>query len=213
MWKEATRRPIPSRNQSKHAAFAVLTFALSLAGCEHIEGGTTVASGPFVAKVEEFLPLDQHQKSATYISDGSKTDYRLKTVTDGNKVSFQAVSHDIVVDEETYLVDGGSVFLVHAVGEDFVEPVPLLKFPLRIGDQYTWKGKLACSDLQLTGMATITTSTGSVAYKGKSQEAIRTDVNLKIGDTANRRLSFWFVKGMGVIKTEMGKNVREPEEQ
>ena len=167
---------------------------------------------PFIAKWDEFLPLDGHQEKANFWADGTLTDYKLKTVSTGDRVTFQAISNEKVVDEESYIVRDGSILLARAAGEDFIEPVTLLKFPLSLGDQYDWQGKIVCNQEKIDCTAKVTTSTDFVTFRFKSQDAVKVEVNLKLNKRVQRKLSFWFVKGMGILKTEIGKNVREPKE-
>lgn len=210
MFLEKRQQKSPWKNRSNLSIlFVALLSAFVVVAC-NVQIGEPEKSSPYVSRVDEFLPLDGWKKGTVYLVDGTATDFKLKTSNEGTKVTFQAVSNDMVVDEEVYDVKDGKVLLCHAVGEDFVEPIPLLKFPLSIGDKYDWKGNLMFEGQSLKGSAQVTTSTDYVNLKDKSQEAIRVEVNLRIADNASRKLSFWFVKGMGALKTEMGKNVREP---
>jgi hypothetical protein len=181
-----------------------------LTGCNNLPQETETSNRPYVHKVDEFLPLNGGQVEAVFSVDGTTTDYKLKTVREGSKVSFQAVSHDMIVDEETYEVKGDQVLLHYAAGEEFQEPIPLMKFPLKVGEEYEWKGAMVSSQESIEGAAKVVTSTDFVRLKDKSQDAIKVEINLTFGKGANRKLSFWFVKGQGVLRTEMGKNVREP---
>ncbi len=167
-------------------------------------------SAPVVAKVDGFLPLDGGQTDASYLVDGTVADYTLKVVKSGDKTSFEALSHNDLVETETYLVKDSNVFLCHALGEDFHDPIPLMKFPLRIGDKYEWKGTLTSGREDFKGTATVDTVWDSVRMKDGSLDAVKVEIDLRIEDVGTRRLSFWFVNGRGVLRTEMGKNVREP---
>jgi len=197
----------------KRNNFSLLLFvliALGFAGCNELQLQGTKPSGPYIHKVDDYLPLKGQQSEATFWSDGTETGYELKTAVKGSQYIFEAVSGDKVVDEEVYEVQGGKVLLVRAAGENFVEPIPLLEFPLHIGDEYQWKGSLACSEEKHVGTAIIITSVDFVRFKDKSQDAVKVEVNLRIDEGSPRKLSFWFVKDMGVMRTEMGKNLREP---
>jgi hypothetical protein len=88
----------------------------------------------------------------------------------------------------------------------------LIKFPLEVGSQYQWQGKLCCEMDTLDAHATAITSTDFVSLKDKSEDALKVEVNLTFGSGATRKLSFWFVKGKGILKTEMVKTIREPKE-
>lgn len=207
MFPEKLRNQLRCPNRSN---ISILIVASCLAGCTSGHFVDVESRQPFAPKVEEFLPLDLGTKNSTYSVDGTRTNYVLKTKKDGTEVSFQAISEGTIVDEEIYDVNDQSIFLKAAAGENFEPPILLLKFPLRVGDHYPWKGKLCCEIERISGTAMVTTSTDFVRGKDKSDDAIKAEMILKFGEGANRKLSFWFVKGKGILKTEMAKNVREP---
>jgi hypothetical protein len=188
----------------------LLLIAGCLVGCDHLKISATETGQPYVHKADEFLPLDAGTANSTYTVDGTKTNYVLKTVKTGTTVNFQATSDGKVVDEEVYDVKDNSILLKSAAGENFNPPVVLVKFPLYVGDQYTWKGSLCCEIEKIEGSATVTTSTDFVQGKDNSSDAIKAEMNLKFGEGASRKLSFWFVNGKGIVKTEILKNVRGP---
>lgn len=210
MFQEKRSKRSRWKNRNNLSFLFVVLLALGFIGCNEIQVQEATSNRPYIHKADEFLPLNAGQTEAVFWSDGTKNDYTLKTWVDGTKTTFQAVSEKMVVDEEIYEVRDSQISLRRAAWEDFVEPVPLLKFPLRLGDEYKWKGTLACSEEKHKGEATVITSGDFVRLKDKSQEAVKVEINLRIDEGAPRKLSFWFVKGMGVLKTEMGKNVREP---
>ena len=189
---------------------SILVVVVGIVGCNQIHVDTVTTNSGYVHGIEEFLPLNAGQTAASFTVDGTKTNYNLKTVASGSTVSFQAISDGNVIDEEVYDVQGHTILLKRAAGENFEPPMTLIKSPLNIGDRYSWKGVLACEIEKIDGHATITTSNDFVPVKDKSEDAIKVEVNLSFGKGANRKLSFWFVKGKGVLKTEMFKNIREP---
>jgi hypothetical protein len=207
MFLEKLRRRSRWLNRNNLAVLIVLT---GLVGCDHFHVDTVSPDSGYVRTIDEFLPLNAGQKSALFTVDGTKTNYAMKTVISGSSISFQAISAGNLVDEEIYDVQGHSILLKRAAGENFEPPITLLKSPLNVGDHYSWKGVLACEIEKIEGHATITSSNDFVPVKDKSEEAVKVEVDLKFGQGANRKLSFWFVKGKGVLKTEIFKNIREP---
>ena len=191
---------------------SILILSGILVGCDHTKISVSTVSSPYVHKMDEFLPLDGGQKDASFTVDGTKTNYTLTTKQVGTTVHFQALSEGTLIDEEVYDIQGKTILLKKAAGENFIPPVTLIQFPLDVGEQYPWKGKLACEMDQIDGTATVTTSTDFVPVNDKSEDAIKVEVNLKFGTGATRKLAFWFVKGHGVLKTEMAKNIREPKQ-
>jgi hypothetical protein len=190
---------------------SILIVVGCLIGCGHTRMVEVQTNQPFVKNVDEFLPLDSASAGSMFVVDGSKTNYKLQTKREGTVVRFQATSDGNIVDEEIYDVQENTILLKAAAGENFEPPVTLIKFPLSVGDQYKWKGKLKCEIEHINANAIITTSTDFVQCKDKCDDAIKAEMNLKFGEGANRKLSFWFVKGKGIVRTEMSKNIREPE--
>ena len=203
----------PKRSQYlNRSSLSILIVAGSLMGCSHEFISARSTAHPYVHKMDDFLPLDSGQKETLYTVDGTKTNYSLKTKKDGSSVHFQAISEGKVIDEEVYDVQNRTILLKEAVGENFLPPITLIEFPLEVGSQYQWKGKLACELNKIDGSATVLTSTDFVSLKDKSEDAIKVEVNLSFGSGGNRKLSFWFVKGQGILKTEMVKTIREPKQ-
>ena len=202
------------RNQSRcqnRINSSILIVVGCLIGCSHGQYVEIETSQPFVHKIDEFLPLDAASTASMFVVDGTKTNYKLRTKRVGSVVHFQAISVGKVVDEEIYDVQDDTVLLKAAAGEIFEPPVTLIKFPLSVGNQYKWSGKLSCEIEHFSASAIVSTSTDFVQGKDKSDDAIKSEMNLKFGKGANRKLSFWFVKGKGIVRTEMSKNIREPE--
>ena len=194
------------------SSFSILLAAGCFLGCDHVRITAHQTGSPFVANIDEFLPLDSGQKETLYTVDGTKTNYALKTKKEGSVVRFQAISEGNIIDEEVYEVKNRTILLKNAVGENFNPPITLIEFPLEVGSQYQWTGKMACEVTSLDGAATVLTSTDFVPLKDKSEDAIKVEVNLRFGNGGNRKLSFWFVKGKGILKTEMVKTIREPKQ-
>lgn len=207
MFLEKQRNQFRWKSQS---SLLILSVVGGLIGCGHFQVSTSIARPPYAHKLDDFLPLNGGQTAADFTVDGTKTNYQLKTNTKDSTVSFQAISDGTLIDEEVYEVKDQAVYLRRAAGENFEPAVMLIKFPLSVGDKYEWKGKLACDLEKIDGNATVLTSTDFVRLKDKSQDAIKVEMNLTFGKGASRKLSFWFVKGKGVLRTEMFKNIREP---
>ncbi|MEI8282650.1 MAG: hypothetical protein WCG75_09625 [Armatimonadota bacterium] len=199
----------PSSNPS--SAFALLAICCMI-GCDHIHTSVVTSPPAYASRIDDFLPLDAGQIDSQFTVDGTKTGYTLETKSEGATVSFQAVSEGKMIDEEVYEVQGKTIVLKKAVGENFTPPITLIKFPLEVGSQYQWQGKLCCELDTLDAHAAVTTSTDFVSLKDKSEDALKVEVNLTFGSGGTRKLSFWFVKGKGILKTEMVKTIREPKE-
>ena len=203
----------PKRPQYwNQSSFSILIVAGSILGCDHVQIASQGTRHSYVHKMDDFLPLDSGQKETLYTVDGTKTNYSLKTKREDSSIHFQAVSEGKIIDEEVYDIQNRTILLRKAVGENFCPSITLIEFPLEVGSQYQWKGKLACELNKMDGSATVSTSTDFVSLKDKSEDAIKVEVNLSFGNGGTRKLSFWFVKGQGILKTEMVKTIREPKQ-
>ncbi len=205
-------RPLKkSQSSNPNSALALIAICCTI-GCDHIHTSVVTSTPAYASKIDDFLPLDAGQTEGQFVVDGTKTNYTLKTKTEGTVVSFQSMSEGKMIDEEMYDVQGNTVVLKKAVGENFMPPITLIKFPLEVGSQYQWQGKLCCELDTLDAHAAVTTSTDFVSHKDQSEDALKVEVNLTFGSGGTRKLSFWFVKGKGILKTEMVKTIREPKE-
>jgi hypothetical protein len=211
MFPEKISKHLRWKSRSKSS---ILVVVACLGGCDHIaiSRSEVKPNQPFIHKMDDFLPLNSGSKESVFTVDGTRTNYQLRSTTKGTTVTFQALSDGKVVDEEVYDVQDKMVLLKTAAGENFDPPVVLLRFPLTVGDQYSWKGKLCCDIEKINGSATVVTSTDYVPRNEKNDDAIKAEMNLSFGEGASRKLSFWFVKGKGVVKTQMYKNTREPKQ-
>lgn len=88
-----------------------------------------------------------------------------------------------------------------SLGDFFEPPIPLLKFPMTVGDQWTWTGENLSGDLHKAS-AKITTS--------EQPTTVRVQVELALdsgtGVPAKRTMTFVFAPGRGVVRREIGES-------
>lgn len=126
----------------------------------------------------------------------------------GNLMTLDLRAHDESFETETYEFDKSQFALTQASEESFTPPLPLLKFPMKVGDAWTWKGSIK-SGAERPAEASISTRPDKVYLAGGQQEdALMAEVKLTMDSgtrtPAERRLAFWFVKNKGVVKREIG---------
>ncbi len=189
---------------------SILIACCCLVGCEHVTVAKAAGSKPYIHSINDYLPLNGDKTPSIFTVDGTKTNYKLKTVESGTTVSFQVLSEGKLIGEEVYDVVNNSICLNRAAGEAFSPAIVLMKFPLNVGDESSWKGKLVCEMDEIDASATIRSSTDFVPMKDRSDDAIKVEIDLNFSKGGNRKLSFWMVKGKGIVKTEMFKTTREP---
>jgi hypothetical protein len=139
---------------------------------------------------------------------------QVKTTVSGGKVDIASLQESRLVDREVYVSEVDGFHLLHAAGENFDPPLPLLKFPMRIGAKWAWRGTTTAGGASQSARATVKTGIGRIPVAGHLENAVEVNVDLEMGtDTANpmsRQLQLWFVKGHGVVKRSFGEeSVRE----
>ena len=108
--------------------------------------------------------------------------------------------------------------MVEVAGESYQEPMPLLKFPLTIGDSWTWSGKMVAGLEPHNASAKISTAAEQILLPGGPTQSVLVVVDLAIESGAStpaaRKLRFWFVENKGLVKRQFGiGSSREPAEQ
>jgi len=112
-----------------------------------------------------------------------------------------------IMETEKYRSTPTEFDLVNAAGEDYSPPLPLLYFPMNAGDSWKWSGQMVISPTSHNATAVVSTREDEINV-GTMAHALVVEVDLSIdnGTTspATRKLTFWFVKGKGVVKREFG---------
>jgi len=185
----------------------------SLLGCngrpDEVEG-----SGPPLNSSRDFEPAASPPTRAHLTLAGVAIPVHVKTTVSGGKVDIASLQESRLVDREVYVSEVDGFHLVHAAGENFDPPLPLLKFPMRIGAKWAWRGTTTAGGASQSARATVKTGIGRIPVAGHLENAVEVNVDLEMGtDTANpmsRQLQLWFVKGHGVVKRSFGEeSVRE----
>lgn len=133
----------------------------------------------------------------------------------GSEVRFSLSAHDEVLETEVYL-STTSEFALISIDERFEPPLTLLKFPMTIGEPWDWSGELVAGGVRHKAKATITPSTEQLFLtKTGGVDTVKVQVELQIDSKtpspAKRPLTFWFARGKGIVKREVGTATsREP---
>lgn len=130
-------------------------------------------------------------------------------------VFFLKSDHGVTFEHEAYRFDKSRFSLWRAGGELYDPVIPLLIDPIIAGSKWDWSGKmiLAADGTPSTSPESVTPANATVSLsndklnlRAGAVDAMRVDVLLKMdsgGPTkAERKLSFWFVKGQGLVKRE-----------
>jgi hypothetical protein len=134
---------------------------------------------------------------------------------DGSTYTIEIVGDGEPIESEVYRVDKGAISAVRlGTGETADPPIPLMKFPMTVGDKFDWSGQIAVGDRTLQASAVVSSEISRPDLATGPVEAVHIHVELEIsGGTqreANRRLDFWFAEGKGPVMRDYGNQVREP---
>ncbi len=183
---------------------------LSLAGCR--PGGD---QGITIATAVELLPDALYQPQATLNYGGTPVLVEMKREAAGQEVRFLLSAHGEVLETEVYR-SSTSEFSLISIDERFEPPLPLLMFPMTLGKPWEWAGELVAGGVRHGAKATISPSTEQLFLtKTGGVDTVKIDVDLKIDSKtstpAKRHLTFWFARGKGIVKREIGTATsREP---
>lgn len=125
-----------------------------------------------------------------------------------DRVIFSLIAHKQTLETETYSLARSGFAIESAAGESYLPPIPLLRFPMTIGEAWIWNGEMSAGDVKRSASATIKTSDDTLNLPGVTGAAIKIDVQLSMDsggpEPAKRRLLFWVLPKMGVVRREFG---------
>lgn len=196
-----------------------LGLLLALAGCQ--PKGAKPASGLDSIPVsgaewtfKDLMPASVPPDPTELSLGGTHLPVKIVSTSKDGKLKMDFVAHDVVVDTETYDVQTDKFSLV-AMGQELVDPpLPLVKSPMRVGDKWNWEGKITSGNPHAS-KAVISSRPDKLYIADKQMDAVVVEVNLAMESggpaPAERRLTFWFVPGKGVVKREFGSgSIRQP---
>lgn len=192
------------------AGFAGLSL-FALAGCPG-KGG----SGPPIQSAAEISPDALYDKAANLNYGGTTIAVTMERIAKGSTIEFALSAHGQVLETETYRLEPAFFALV-SIDEVFEPPLTLLKFPMQVGDKWTWEGRLKMGSLDHPAKARVETREEKLVVGRRDPFTLRVDAELEIesgaSSPAKRQLTFWFERGHGIVKREIGTaTVREPKD-
>lgn len=185
-------------------------LALFLTGCRPPGN-----AGVEIASAVELMPDALYGEQATLNYGGTPIDVAMKRVANGPEVRFLLSAHDEVLETEVYQSTTSEFSLV-SIDEKFEPPLPLLKFPMTIGQPWDWSGELVAGGVRHRATAKITPSTEQLFLtKTGGVDTVKISIQMQIDSKtpspAKRPLTFWFARGKGIVKREIGTATsREP---
>lgn len=186
---------------------------LSLKGCARGSNGKPTpppsSTGPAIQE-DELKPSALVSAKATLTYANLDIPVEMKVKKGVSEIEVELIAHEEVMETEIYTFDMESFKLKEAAAESYNPPLPLLTFPLNLGETKTWSGTILSGDSPHKGDATISAKEDAVDMPdGTQQPAIKVTVELRYDSgtpvPAKRTLEFWFAKGQGPIKRDFGE--------
>ena len=188
---------------------------LLLVGC-HSDTGSSSAAGRRIDTTESIRPELAPAPKALLRLAGVKVPVEVKYAVVKNQVNVQLFAHGEVFEKEGYITDPEAFRLQEAADGTYAPPLDLLRFPMHVGDKWSWSGRMVTGGISRPTKATVTTSTGKVYAGALGMDAVQVNVDLEIyadpgRSPSKRKLSFWFVPQKGLVRREFGtESIREP---
>lgn len=199
---------------------AALAFCLfGFGGCNGQKGSAKNDSRPGDVILNATSHSDVNPENLPYtegvlILRGSEVPVDLE-VGEGSDFVLLIKAHGAVLDSETYRLSDEGIGFLGLMGEEFVSPIPIIKYPVRDGDTYSWEGAVVTGGESRDCWAEVTIKMETLNLPIGVFEAIRADVDLEMEsgaeEPAKRELIFWIVPDHGVMKTQFGHSyTRQP---
>lgn len=205
----------------------VLIVALGILGGTLLSCRTQLATTPEPEVVggpnldrDEIAPGTAPPPKATLTLAGAPFKVRVKPERHGTLFRLVMVAEQggDTIETEEYEDSFEAFRLLQAGGEHYEPPINLLKFPMKVGMKWDWKGQIVAHGNPKTAEAAVETAADKPIVDGSPVTAIRVTVVLKFipvkGDddeAAKRELTFWFAKDKGLFRRQYDwVSVREP---
>ena len=195
------------------SSVAWLAFAtLGMSSCQK-----ATASGPPIANKAalepDHIPFDQCRLELA----GSSFRANLKVTESGDTIRIDLVAAGEVLETEKYSSSDTAFSVIEAGGETYNPPIPIIRYPMHIGDTWNWTGIIDTGGEVHPTKATVSTSSQDLTIKGGIvHNVVRIDIMLSIdsgrpSNPATRKMTFWIAPDMGVVKRAFGDySSREP---
>jgi len=194
---------------TRFAALAILALCI---GCKTTSSGT----GEAYENINDLKPATMIPATASLQIGKIDMPVEVRQSQAGQDLNIELLAHGQVLETESYKVTDKAFLLAHAAGEHYKDPLPLLKFPMKVGDTWNWVGTMTAGDAPHKAQAVVSTTSESILLPtAGATETVLVVVDLSIaggGPTpAKRRMRFWFAKNMGLVKRQFGDaSSREP---
>lgn len=191
----------------------LILAALGLVGCR----STKASTGFPIASYGALMPDRFVETECSLELAGSKYKAEVKLTRSGNELQIDLVYNDTVIESERYLSTEDQFAVIDAGGERYEPPIPLIKYPMHVGDDWEWNGKVRFGPTPDAGSAKVKTSSEDMTIEGGTvHNVVHIEVSRSIdsglpGSVSTRKLEFWIAPKLGVVKRSFGtESMRYP---
>jgi hypothetical protein len=146
---------------------------------------------------------------------GTEVPVTLEPKLEGESFELAIRARGSVIEVERYGLGDKTFTYRGGTGEEFVPPIPIVRYPMQVGETWTWAGVAGLGPVEKGASADIDTTLETVNLATGVSEAVLVTVNLTIqaqqGVPARRQLRFWIDPKEGLVKRDFAhSSVREP---
>jgi hypothetical protein len=193
---------------------AVFALCLAVLGCLRASGQSAAVSQRYV-KSDELQPGATPYSEAYVIFGGHPVPTTVTAERQDGNVVLRFIAFDRAMDEERYALDETTFRYLGNVEDAFDPGIPLLRFPLDVGDKWTWSGTNVLGGQVRKASADVSTSQDRLNTVAGEFDTVRVAVQLSIesgsAEPVSRLLTFWFAPKRGVVRREFEMSTtREP---
>jgi hypothetical protein len=197
-----------------YAGGAVFALSVVVLGCLNASGQPAQVSQRYT-KSEDLQPYAVPYEDAYVIFGGHPVETTVSAQRSEGNIELQFICFDRALDEERYSFDDTAFRYVGSVEDTFEPGIPLLRFPLEVGDEWTWAGTNQFGGQERAATADVTTSQDRLNTVAGEYGTVKVAVQLSIesgsAKPVSRLLTFWFAPKRGVVRREFEwSTTREP---
>jgi hypothetical protein len=192
-----------------------LVALLAPGGCFWHQDGASPKDGPRFTSRQDLDPTRIKHLEARLVLAGTEVPVTLEPQVQGSEFDVLIRAKGAVMETERYLLTDQTFAFVGGTGEEFLPPIPILRYPLQVGDTWKWTGVAALGPVKKKANADVTTGLETLNIVSGVSDSVVVTVDLSIeaqpGLPAARRLRFWIDPKDGLIKRDFAHNsLREP---
>ncbi len=154
-------------------------------------------------------------KNANLILGGTKIPVELKETLADGKITWTWMTQGTEIEKEVYSTTPQKFALISGPAESFNPAIPLIKFPFKVGDSYSYKGSQTFGMVKREATAKITSSNDKLNLETGVYETVLVTIELNVASGTpggtNSTFKFWFSPTKGMVKREFGfSSTRQP---